>query len=499
MNQTVLAADIGTSSVKAAVVAAEGQIVAVARSASYPTQTPQNGWTEQDPHAWLTAYREVIATLAGTCELQDVAALVLTGQMSAGLLVDAQVRPLTPCLIWSDQRASAQAAAAEKSFGAEAIYRLTGNPAGATYTAPKIAWLKQHAPAAYEAASAFAQPKDWVVAQLTGELKTDCSDASCTGLLDIKQGSWVPELFAAYGIDQRLAPEVLASTTAAGLLKADVATELGLPAGIPVLGGGGDGPATAAGAGALQPGDGYASLGTSAWISFASADPALDPASKLANFSHVIPGLVVETGAMQAAGGALEWAADLLGVAPDELATLALTKPPAVDGPLFLPYLQGERTPLWFSASGGTFLGLGRAHERAEIAAAVLEGVLFQLRMILATFAALGSRTACLTVAGSFGRSASFGQRLADTLGQPVRLLANAEHATAIGAAMLGFTNLGVFASAADAQAWIAYEDTCTPTAATELAQQRYAIFADSWPAVSAPTLRLSELSSAPD
>ena len=347
----VLAADIGTSSLKAALVADDGAVRATARRA-YETNTPRSGWAEQNPHDWLVALKGAVSDLSERTEPGELAGLVVTGQMSAGLLVDADLSPLTPCLIWSDQRATAEAQRAESLFGAASLYRLTGNPASATYTAPKIRWFAHHAVDAFGRARRFLQPKDWLIGQLTGRVATDVSDASCTGLLDISRSCWADELFRLYQLDAGLAPEIIPAGSIAGRLRAEVASQIGLTPGLPIVMGGGDGPVAAAGSGALADGDAHASLGTSAWISFVSQRPVLDPESRLATYAHVVPGHVVETGPMQSAGAALEWAARLLGTQPSALAEMALRGPmPAATAPLFLPSIQGEGALWWFSGT----------------------------------------------------------------------------------------------------------------------------------------------------
>lgn len=483
MSTTILAVDLGTSSLKAAVVDDESRIRAFARR-SYPTAVAAGGRAEQEPRDWLDALCGAVRDLADRQMLAGISGVVVCGHMSAALLVDGGLDPVRPCIIWSDQRADAEAGAAVRAAGAADLYARTGNPPTATYTAPKLAWLARHEPEALTAARAFLQPKDWLAAQLTGRLATDLSDASCTGLLDLAAGRWDEGLLDLYGVPARLVPEILPSTALSGTLLAPMAALLGLPPGLPVLVGGGDGPATAAGAGALAEGEGYAALGTSAWISFVSRHPLADrDGRRLATFAHVLPGLYVETGSMQAAGAAIEWAAELIGVSGAELVGMALAAPPPSGAaPLFLPYLQGERTPHWSALPAGALLGLGREHGRAEIAGAVLEGVMLHLRAIADVFADLGRRADPLPVAGGgFERSPGFPQRLADAFGGAVAPLPDSAHGTVRGAALIGLLGLGVLASPADALAWRRRGEVVRPLADAEAISRRYRIFKEAW------------------
>ncbi|SMY09777.1 xylulokinase [Flavimaricola marinus] len=491
MTELMLAIDIGTSSLKAALVSVDGRVKATARR-GYETRIARDGWAEQSPTDWLSALEAAMKDLEDRSELSEVVGLALTGQMSAGLLVDATGAQLTPCLIWSDQRAAAQSARAAKSYGAATLHRLTGNPPSPTYTAPKIAWLTENDP--QPQAAAFMQPKDWMVAQLTGRLVTDPSDASCTGLFDLRGGTWSNDLLELYDIPSRLAPEILPSTAVVGPLRKAAAQRLGLTAGLPVVLGGGDGPVAGAGAGTLSAGDANASLGTSAWISKATHSPACDPDSGLATFAHVVPGLALETGAMHAAGGALEWAARLVGTDAASLAQRAISHQATANAPLFLPYLQGERTPHWISFPAGTFIGLSREHGIDDIACAVLEGVMFQLRTIKDVLAAHGDFTPVLTFSGTFGGGAGFGQLLADTLGCDVRSLASAEHTTSLGAAMVGFAGIGRLPDLTAARSWAVTDAAVGHGPRSTLSARRHDLFRAAWDAVAAPSEQLAAL-----
>lgn len=399
--------------------------------------------------------------------------------MSAGLLVDAAGAPLTPCIIWSDQRAAGLVAALAPD--ADDHYRITGNPPGATYTAAKLAWLRQRSPEAFSRAQAFLQPKDWLVAQLTGTLATDPSDASCTNLFDLRQGRWDDSLFELYGLPTRIAPPILASHEIAGRVTASAAARLGIQQGTPVIMGGGDGPVTAIGTGIATAGMGYAALGTSAWVSFATAEPSTAPSARLATFAHVVPGLYVETGSMQSAGASIEWAGKLLGCSAGEVVAEALALPiPRTGAPFFLPYLQGERTPYWSALPAGTLFGLNPEHGRGALCAAVLEGVLIQLRVIVDHFAALGQSADPLLIAGGFGSAAGFEQRLATLLGRPIATLADARNSTARGAAILAAVGLGVLPDFSAASGWTRRNQPLAPETSPD-GEQRYAVFRASW------------------
>lgn len=489
----ILAADIGTSSLKAAMVEADGQVLATARRA-YPTAVAGEGWAEQDPDDWLDALEGALADLRSQTDLKSACGLVFTGQMSAALLVDADLDPVRPCIIWSDQRADKQASAAARMFGAEPLFARTGNPPSATYTAPKLAWLAEHEAGALRRARAFVQPKDWLVGKLTGQLVTDPSDASCTGLVDLRAGQWDPDLFAAYGLPIELAPAIVPSASVAGRLAAEPARRLGLKAGLPVVAGGGDGPVTAAGSGAVADRDTCLVLGTSGWVSCVARHPALDPDRGLANFVHVVPGHFVETGSMQAAGASLEWAAQVLGMDVRALVEMALSSPaPEAHAPMFMPYLQGERTPYWTAMAAGTFFGLGRSHRRQDLSAAVMEGVLLQARLI-AEMASGTANTTPIVMSGGFAGSQDFVARLADTLQRRVLPLKDSDHATALGAALVGFVGLGMIDDWSVSARWARHGRSVDPKDRRAANDARFLLFKDSWREVRRLNERLAGL-----
>src|SRR5579875_4023165 len=216
----VLACDLGTSSCKLTAVdlspqPGQGAIVGLA-SRSYPTRHAEHGWAEQDPADWLPGFSRAVADLAEQGALRHLRGLVFTGQMSAALPVARDGTALNPALIWSDQRATAETDAAASRISPEEFYRLTGNTLNATYTGPKLAWLKCHRPEAWNAATSFLQPKDWLIAQLTGVQAMDHSDASCTGLYDLAAGAWSERLFDLFGVPLHLAPQVVEAATVVG-------------------------------------------------------------------------------------------------------------------------------------------------------------------------------------------------------------------------------------------------------------------------------------------
>jgi xylulokinase len=480
----LLACDLGTSSCKLAVVdldaAAPDRRIRATASEGYPTRFSGEGHAEQDPDDWLAAFAGGVRKLKDSGDLADLAGLVFTGQMSAGLLIDDDGAAVAPALIWSDQRAVAEVAEAARRMPADRFYRLAGNTLSATYTGPKIAWLARHRPDASARAAAFLQPKDWLIHQLTGVAIMDRSDASCTGLLDIAAGTWSEELFAAFGVPTALAPRLVEATSVVGPLLPGVAATLGLPAGLPVVAGGGDGPTSAVGAGIARPGEAYLSFGTSAWVSFLSDTPIDDPAQQLFSFRHVVPGLFAVTGSTQNAGAALNWLLDGVLGSSDAIGDIdaALDAVPAgVGGLVALPYLQGERTPYWDSRASGAMVGLRHEHGRTHVTRAMLEAICFQVRLILETFADVGLIASDLRVIGGLSDNDRLLGLLAAASRRGYRRVSGYRHATSIGAGFVGALALGAARDPADVADWVMTEPPVEPGTATPALERNYDVF----------------------
>jgi xylulokinase len=445
----ILACDLGTSSCKLSAVdvspSAGGFGVIANASRSYPTRHLPDGGAEQDPSDWLKAFAEAVRDLNVSGHLAHLRAICFTGQMSAALAVDSQGQAIHPALIWTDQRATQEVHRAEQAVSADRFYRLTGNAINATYTAPKLAWLKAHRPEVLSATAQFLQPKDWLICQLTGKAAIDHSDASCTGLYDLTAGGWSAELFDAFGLPASIAPCLGEATTRIGGLKDEVARQLGLPPSLPVVLGGGDGPTSALGVGA-GPNEAYISIGTSAWLSFLCDRPLIDPRRRVFSFRHVLPGRYAVTGSTQNAGNVLSWLNEFLESAD---AGIALRNglervAPGAAGLTVLPYLHGERTPYWDSRATGAILGLRPHHRKEHVVRAFAESICFQLKLIVDTFKELSVTSSTIRVVGGLSSEPLLMHLLAQVLETPLKRPSGHAQVTALGAAMVGALALGM-------------------------------------------------------
>ncbi|WP_454114069.1 xylulokinase [Microbacterium maritypicum] len=446
----IIAHDLGTTGNKASLHHDDGRLVASV-TVPYPAHFAAGGVAEQNPADWwnavVAATRDLIAR-TGTAAT-DIAGLVVSGQMMGAVLLDADGEPARPAIIWADTRAGAQQRELEVAIGAERAYGILGHRLNPTYSVEKIMWVRDNEPDTWTRVRRVCVAKDFIVLRLTGRLATDRSDASGTNAYDQARGTWSDEVLQAARLDPALFPEILESTQIAGTLTDAAAAALGLHTGVRVVMGGGDGPLAAVGSGVVAPEDGaYVCLGTSSWISFAADAPLHDPAMRTFTFDNVVPGSFVPTATMQAGGASVKWIAEALSPDPAHPETSRLTAEASVnvdtDDLYFLPYLLGERSPMWDPDARGAFLGLARHHGRAHLVRAVLEGTAFNLLSCIQAFRESGAVIDRIDAVGGGAQSDVYLSVLADVWGVPVRRRTIVEEANSLGAAVTAAVGLGL-------------------------------------------------------
>ncbi len=448
----LLAHDLGTTGNKATLFDDSGQLIATAFE-GYPTYYDQPGWVEQDPEAWWTAVCRASAgvlTEAGVTK-SSLAGMSFSGHMMGCVPVDEAGRALRRAIIWADQRASDQTKILLGRISHRAVYEITGTRPNPNYTLEKLMWLRDREPSLYARTSVVLQSKDYVVCRLTGEAVTDYSDASATNAFDLQSKVWSDELLAAAEIPRRLFPEAVPSTQVVGRVRKADGVDL---AGVPVVIGGGDGACATVGAGVIRAGEGYNYFGSSSWIAIATSRPVIDPEMRIFNLCHLVPDLYMPVGTMQSAGGSYDWIRDVFfppaSVASTDEAYAQLNRWAAAStagahGVLFLPYLIGERSPHWNENARGAFIGLARSHGVEDIVRAVLEGVAFNLNLILQALTEQGTPLRTLRMIGGGIRSPVLRRVLAGVFGLPIQCLESGEFATSLGAAVCAGVGTEVF------------------------------------------------------
>jgi len=480
--------DSSTTATKALLLAETGEVIGVA-SSIYDYETPKPLWSEQRPELWWTATVASIRQLLTETAVppQSIQAIGLTGQMHGLVLLDKNGDVLRPALLWNDQRTGAECDEMRSLIGKQRLIDITGNDALTGFTAPKILWVKNNEPEVYGRIAHILLPKDYVRYKLTGEFATDKAGGAGTQLFDVRQRDWSNEVVTKLGIDPDWLPKTFEGTAVTGHLTAEAAEATGLPAGIPVVAGGGDQAANAVGTGAVVDGVVALSLGTSGVV-FASSDvPIVESDGRLHAFCHAVPGKWHLMGVMLSAAGSLRWYRDALapGVAFDDLLAPAADVPPGSEGLLFLPYLTGERTPHPDPLARGGFIGLTVRHNQPHLTRAVLEGVAFGLRDSLELMRDAGlANITQIRASGGGLRSPLWRQILADVLQTDI-VTVNTTEGAAYGAAVLALVGAGVFASVEAAWAKLVRVTGKTePGGDTAVYNQLYSLYHRLYPAL---------------
>jgi xylulokinase len=446
---SVLAVDLGTGSVKVALVDDELRVLGSA-SRPYVVRASRPGAAETEPRHWQAAVADAVgAVLAGAP--QPPSAVGLCGQMHGVVLLGADGAALAPAVLWPDTRAQAEA---ERLAAAPPDVRgRLGNPIVPGMAGPILAMLSRSEPVTVWRTACAVQPKDWLRVALAGPeaIATDASDASATLLWDLPGNRWDAEVCVLLDVDPDLLPPVRASHDVVGRTTG----ALGLPPGLPVVTGAGDAAAVALGTGTVRPGRGLVSVGTGAQVVVPLAEPTVPgPHPVTHTYRSALPGPpdVPSTmpagwyrmGAVLSAGLVLERVLGWLRAGWDE--ALAAVRTPPSGGrrdPVFLPHLAGERTPWLDPHLRGAWVGLGLEHDRAALLRAALTGVACTIADAWDAVAETGADAGVPLLVGGGSVDPAWRQLLADTLRTPLRPVAVPD-AAMLGAAALALAGTGV-------------------------------------------------------
>lgn len=455
--------DIGTTSTKAVVFDSQGVMLAEA-SQEYPTVYPHPNWAEQNPVDWWQATCAVLNKifLDKTIDAHAVASVGISCQAPSLVAVDRQGRPLHPALIWMDRRSEPQCDWLREQVGEENISRINGGRIDPYYWAPKLLWYKDQRPDLYRQTHQLLQANGYVVYQLCQAFSMDLSHGPLALFFDSAKLTWSTPLLERMRLDPAHLPPLLASTAVVGEVTPAAASATGLIAGTPVVAGMTDGTAAGLEAGLLEVGDAVEMTGQSTVLLVCSDRPYLG--KDLIPLGHAVPGRYLVVGALVASGGSLRWFRDQLGEteqlaaarlgidAFELLSKAAAHSPPGANRLLFLPYMYGERSPIWDSDARGVFFGLSLATQKADLVRAIMEGAAFGLRHNVEAATAGGFPLATLACVGGGARSALWNQIKADVLNRPIRLPQVAAGAP-LGDAMVAAVGAGIYGSLEEAVA----------------------------------------------
>ncbi|MCA9026568.1 MAG: xylulokinase [Planctomycetaceae bacterium] len=480
-----LGIDVGTSGTKTLAIREDGHILA-SSTVEYPLYSPNPGWSEQNPEDWWQATQQGVAEVLnrGRIKPKDVKGIGLSGQMHGSVFLDKSHQVIRPALLWNDQRTAAECEEIEqRAGGRKALIKLVANPALTGFTAPKILWLRNHEKRNYDRTVQVLLPKDFVRHRMTGQFATEVSDASGTLLLDVKKRCWSKKLLGLLDLDLSLLPKVYESEEVSGTLSETGATALGLPVGVPVVGGGGDQAASAVGNGIVRKGVISATMGTSGVVFAHSDEVQIDPEGRVHTFCHAVRDKWHVMGVVLSAGGSLQWyrnqlaqtevaSAAAMGVDPYELITAqAAQAPPGSEGLFFLPYLTGERTPHADPYARAAWIGLSLRHGKAHLARAVMEGATYAMRDCLEIIQSMKIPVREIRLSGGGARSEFWRHLQADIYGKKVVTI-NAAEGPAFGVALLAAAGTGAYKNIVEA--CDATIDVVTTTASSSANQKIY-------------------------
>jgi gluconokinase len=447
--EVVIGLDVGTSQVKASAFALDGPgPLTTAVSTQHRLRSDPDRW-EQDPGEILDRVAQVLATCATRLEGAAVIGVSVAAAMHGLIGFDQTGRPVTPLVTWADGRARREARELRASETGERLYRSTGVPVHPMSPLAKLRWFARNEPATFAAVTWWGGLKDLLLQWLTGELITEMSSASATGLADLRTVSWSPDALDWAGIEADQLPPIVDPRTVLALAPA-AAARTGLVAGTPVVVGAADGPLANLGAGAIEAGVAGLSVGTSAAVRLMVDTPVLDEAGTL--FCYALADRVrVIGGALSNGGSVARWAAAVLGPGDggedpaassvDAVLDQARRITPGSDGLVMVPYLMAPRAPLWDPDLSGAFLGLRAHHSRAHLARAAIEGVGLQLRILLDQLDGLRPVHEVRATGGVFAHPL-WREVISAVLDRPVRFTSDVD-GTARGAAALGLVALG--------------------------------------------------------
>lgn len=459
----LLGIDVGTSGTKSLICDETGHVLATATGV-HPISNPRPLWSEQEPEDWWTATIESVQGVIAKAGINgaEIKGIGLSGQMHGLVCLDEGHNVLRPAILWNDQRTAAECADITDKVGYEKLIEIACNPALTGFTAPKILWVRKHEPEVYEKTRKMLLPKDYIRFRLSGTFATEVSDASGTLLLDIRQRNWSGELLQTLEIDPALLPPCFESPEVSSQVSDAAAEALGIAAGTPIVGGGGDQAAGAIGNGIVRQGVISATLGTSGVV-FAFADSVVtDPKGRVHTFCHAVPGKWHVMGVMLSAGGSFQWFRNNLAELECEQAAKLNTDPyeilceeaeeaePGCEGLLFLPYLTGERTPHADPNARGAWVGLTPRHGRCELVRSILEGITYGMKDSLEIIREMGVEISEIRLSGGGARNEFWRQLQADIYANPVCTI-NAEEGPAYGVALLAGVGAGVWGNVQDA------------------------------------------------
>ena len=443
--QLLMGIDIGTSACKVAVFDLKGNVLAQSNK-PYKVYYPNPGWAEQDPDEWWDAICQGIREIldSSTIAPEEIAGIGVDGQSWSAIPVNAKGEVLHRTPIWMDTRAREICDRTKRLAGEDRIFDIAGNDFLPSYSTPKMLWFKENKPLVYEDTALFLQSNSYIVFKLTGEMSQDLSQGYGIHFFDMEKLQYDEELADELGLSTKLVPRLFGCDEIVGEVTREASSLTGLLPGTPVVAGGLDAACGTLGAGVCATGQTQEQGGQAGGMSICT-DHALSH-KKLILSPHVVPGKWLLQGGTVGGGGTLKWFKQEFGqgLSFDELTREAEVISPGSDGVVFLPYMAGERSPIWDPDAKGVFYGLSFDKTRGHMIRAILEGVAFSLQHNLQTAEETGAEVNILNAMGGSANSYLWTQIKADVTGRTIQVPAS-DTATTLGAAILAGVGCGLY------------------------------------------------------
>jgi xylulokinase len=509
MGNYIAAIDIGTSGCKSIIIDVSGKVISSV-IAEYPLYSPRPGWNEQEPEDWwkgvYTSLREAVEK-SGVAR-GDIAVVSLSGQMHGLVALDKDDKVIRRAYLWNDQRCARQCdEVLEKLGGVDGLLKYTNNNLLPGYQGGKILWLRDEEPENYARMTKALLPKDYIRFRLTGDYATEVSDASGTGLFDVRARAWSYDLLELLGIDRSLLPDCVESDVVTGTVSAAAAELCGLAPGTPVAGGGGDSVIQTTSMGLIKEGILGLTVGTAGIVAMGFAEYMENSGGRLQFFCNNAPGLYHVMGVMLAGGGSYQWYRNTLCKYEVEKAraegldtyhyidAAAAASPAGSKRLIWLPYLSGERAPFADPNLRASFIGLTQTHEKGDIDRSVMEGVTYGMKQIaerIQTLKATGMSSIIVSGGGSY--SQLWRQIISDVFQLPVSTVSGAKEGGAYGACLVGGVSVGIWKDIAEACGVLVEETHDEPNPENRaIYEEMYGIYDDMVPALKAQFDRLAE------
>lgn len=438
--------DLGTSSLKTIIIDESGNVKALA-ARPYQFASPHGGYAEHDPRRWWEACCETVREALAACgaSASEVKGVSFSGQMHGAVLLDKDYQVIRPAILHCDARSSVQVEKIKDALGMDKVRELVMNPVYTGFLLPSLMWVRDNEPENYERVKYVFLPKDYLKFRMTGEVSSDYSDASATLAYDIKKNCWSEEILKAVDVPADIFPKCYGTDEAAGTVCEQASRETGLATSTIVVAGGGDQVMQGIGNGITQVGSASSNIGTSGQVSFQSDVPIVNPALSTNTFCGYKKGRWITMGAIMNAGLSLKWFNSLFETADyNQINAQVANVKPGSGGVVFLPYLNGERTPHVNPNLSGMFMGVNLNIGRPEMTRAVMEGVAFALYQCIEVCGNLGLKADNMVASGGGARSGPWLQIQADIFNIPLKV-ADTEEQAGLGSAIAAGVGAGIY------------------------------------------------------